>query len=157
MPALMGEQTMSELVVQARPIRSARIAWTASAIVLVAFTVTALVMKHFTAGASFNDSDQWGTFVIGVILAGLLIMPTRPRLYADANAVRLRAFLGGWRTVEWDLIVRVDFPSKLRFARIVLPGEEALAIYAVQRLDRERAVATMAQLRELFALTHPAA
>jgi hypothetical protein len=146
---------MIELVVQARPIRSARIAWVASAIVFIAFAVTAILMKRYNAGADFNDADQWGTFVIGVILAGLLIMPTRPRLHADAEAVRLRAFLGGWRTVPWDLIVRVDFPSKLRFARIVLPGEEALAIYAVQRLDKEAAVATMAQLRELFAMTHP--
>ena len=153
----MGEQTVSDLVVRARPIRSARVAWIASAVVFAAFTVTAFVMKHLNAGASFNDADQWGTFVVGVILAGLLVMPTRPRLYADAEAVRIRAFLGGWRTVPWELIVRVDFPSKLRFARIVLPGEEALAIYAVQRLDRERSVATMAQLRELFAVTHPAA
>jgi len=149
------EQTVSELIVTARPIRSARIAWVASALVFVAFTVTALVMKRYNAGASFNDADQGGTFVVGVILAGLLIMPTRPRLYADIEGVRLRAFLGGWRTVPWNLIVRVDFPSKLRFARIVLPGEEALAIYAVQRLDKEAAVATMAQLRELFAATHP--
>lgn len=148
---------MSELVVRAKPIRSARFAWAASAIVLVAFSTIAIVMKRYNAGASFNDADQWGTFVIGVILAGLLIMPTRPRLYADAEAVRLRAFLGGWRTVPWELIVRVDFPSKLRFARIVLPGEEALAIYAVQRLDKEAAVATMVQLRELWATTHPAA
>lgn len=146
---------MSDFVVIARPIRSARIAWIASAVVFIAFTVTALVMRHYNAGASFNAADQWGTFVIGVILAGLLLMPTRPRLHADAEALRLRAFLGGWRTVPWELVVRVDFPSKLRFARIVLPGEEALAIYAVQRLDAERAVETMAQLRELFAATHP--
>ena len=146
---------MSDLVVTARPIRSARIAWAASTLVLIAFTVTALVMKRYNAGASFNGADQGGTFVIGVVLAGLLIMPTRPRLYADVEGVRLRAFLGGWRTVPWDLIVRVDFPSKLRFARIVLPGEEALAIYAVQRLDKEAAVATMEQLRALFAVTHP--
>ena len=148
---------MSELVVRARPIVSSRIAWAASAVVLAAFTVTALVMKHFNAGADFNAADQAGTFVIGVILAGLLIMPTRPRLEADLAGVRMRAFLGGWRTVPWELIVRVDFPSKLRFARIVLPGEEALALYAVQRLDKDQAVATMAGLRELWARTHPAA
>ena len=82
---------MSELVVRAKPIRSARIAWVAAALVLATFTVIAIVMKRYNAGASFNDADQWGTFVIGVILSGLLIMPTRPRLYADAEAVRLRA------------------------------------------------------------------
>lgn len=148
---------MSEEVVTARPIRSSKIAWTASAVVLIAFVVTSLLMKRDNAGATFNDKDQVGTLVVGIILAGLLIMPTRPRLVADRDGLRLRAFLGGWRTVPWDLVVRVDFPSRLRFARIVLPGEEALAIYAVQRLDKEHAVATMAALRSLWSETHPQA
>jgi hypothetical protein len=138
-------------VVEARPIVMARIAWVSSAVVLVAFVVTALVMKHANAGADFDTKDQFGTVAVGIILAGLLIMPTRPRLSADAQGVRLRSFLGGWRVVPWDVIVRIDFPSNLRFARVVLPGDEALAIYAVQRLDKDRAVATMEQLRALFA------
>ena len=78
-------------------------------------------------------------------------MPTRPRLHADADGVRLRAFLGGWRTVPWDVVVAVDFPSKVRFARVVLPADETLAIYAVQRLDAEQAVDAMRRLRALFA------
>jgi hypothetical protein len=138
-------------VVEARPIVMARIAWVSSAVVLVAFVVTALVMKHANAGADFDTKDQFGTVAVGIILAGLLIMPTRPRLSADAQGVRLRSFLGGWRVVPWDVIVRIDFPSNLRFARVVLPGDEALAIYAVQRLDKDRAVAIMEQLRALFA------
>jgi hypothetical protein len=143
--------------VMARPVKSSRIAYGCSAFVLIVFFVVAFVMKSDNAGAYFGDKDQIGTAVIGVILAGLCLMPTRPRLVADADAVRLRSFLGGWRTVPWDLVVRVDFPSKLRFARLVLPGEEALAIYAVQRMDRERAVETMRGLRALFAETHPVA
>jgi hypothetical protein len=138
-------------VVEARPIVMARIAWASSAVVLIAFVVTALVMKHANAGADFDTKDQFGTVAVGIIVAGLLIMPTRPRLSADAQAVRLRSFLGGWRVIPWDVIVRIDFPSNLRFARVVLPGDEALAIYAVQRLDKDRAVATMEQLRALFA------
>jgi hypothetical protein len=67
----------------------------------------------------------------------------------------MRAFLGGWRVVPWDLVVRVEFPSNVRFARLVLPGEETLAIYAVQRMDHERAVSAMRGLRRLFAETHP--
>jgi hypothetical protein len=137
--------------VEARPVVMARIAWVSSAVVLVAFVVTALVMKHANAGADFDTKDQFGTVAVGIILAGLLIMPTRPRRSADAQAVRLRSFLGGRRVVPWDVIVRIDFPSNLRFARVVLPGDEALAIYAVQRLDKDRAVATMEQLRTLFA------
>ena len=38
----------------------------------------------------------------------------------------------------------------------LLPGEETLAIYAVQRLDREQSVEVMRRLRALFAATHPA-
>jgi hypothetical protein len=138
-------------VVEAAPVLTSRIAWASSAVVLIVFVVTALVMKRANAGAHFGDSDQIGTVVIGVILAGLLIMPTRPRLRADATAVRLRSYLGGWRVVPWELIVNVEFPSKVRFARLVLPGEETLAIYAVQRLDKERAVEAMRGLRALLA------
>ncbi len=143
--------------VTSRPVVMARIAWACSGVVLAAFTVTAFVMRHANAGATFTTKDQIGTFVVGVILAGLLIMPTRPRLYADADGVRLRSFLGGWRVIPWDLIVRVDFPARVRFARIVLPADEALAIYAVQRLDRARAVETMNQLRELWAASRAGA
>jgi len=145
------------LTLEARPHLMSRIAYSCSAAVLAVFVVTALLMKRDNAGAVFTDKDQIATVVIGVILAGLLLMPTRPRLRADTEAVRLRAFLGGWRVVPWDLIVRVEFPAKVRFARLVLPGEEALAIYAVQRLDKDRAVESMRQLRALWAATHPGA
>jgi Bacterial PH domain len=147
---------MSEIVT-ARPRLMSRIGYVCSAFVLLAFVGTALVMKHANAGASFGDKDQVGTVVIGIILAGLFIMPARPRLHADVDAVRLRAFLGGWRVVPWDVVVRVEFPSNVRFARLVLPGEETLAIYAVQRMDREHAVEAMRGLRRLFAETHSVA
>lgn len=146
---------MSAAEVRAQPIRSARIAWASSAFVLAVFVITALVMKRYNAGASFNDKDQVGTVLVGIVLAALLIMPTRPRLVADENSVRLRAFLGGWRVVPWDLVVAVRFPRKLRFAQLVLPGEETLAIYAIQRFDKQYAVHAMEQLRELYAVAHP--
>ena len=141
--------------VTAQPHVSARIAWASSAFVLVVFVIVALVMKRYNAGADFNDKDQVGTVVVGIVLAGLLIMPTRPRLVADEDSVRLRAFLGGWRVVPWNVIVDVRFPSKVRFAQLVLPAEETLAIYAIQRLDKQRAVEAMRQLRELFAEVRP--
>jgi len=138
-------------VVDARPMRMTRIGYWSAAVVFVVFLVTAIVMPHDNAGASFGPKDQAATAVIGVILAGLLFMLTRPRLHADAEGIRMRAFLGGWRAVPWDLVVAVEFPSTVRFARVVLPGEETLAIYAVQRWDGQYAVGVMRQLRVLFA------
>jgi hypothetical protein len=142
--------------VEVRPVVMSRIGWTCAVVVFVVFEIVAVIMPAANAGAVFTTQDQVATGIIGVILAGLFLMLTRPRLSADRQAVRLRSFLGGWRTVPWDLVQGVDFPRKVRFARLVLPAEETLAIYAIQRLDRERAVTAMQELRALFAATHPA-
>ena len=147
---------MSEELITARPVRLAWVGYAGAVVVFAVFLVTAVVMPHANAGAHFGVEDQIATALLGVILGGLCLMLTRPRLAADRESVRLRSFLGGWRTVPWDLVVAVEFPSKVRFARIVLPGEETLAIYAVQRLDKEQAVEVMRRLRALFAVTHPA-
>jgi len=153
---IVSEQKNVTEVVTARPQVMTRIGWGCAAFVFATFVVISLVMKHANAGASFGDKDQVATAVIGFILAGLFVMLTRPALVADPESVRLRSFLGGYRVVPWELIVRVEFPSSVRFARLVLPAEETLAIYAIQRLDREYAVEAMRGLRRLHAATRPA-
>jgi hypothetical protein len=147
---------MAATQVRARPHFTAKIAWAASGFVLAAFVVTALLMKRYNAGADFGDKDQVGTVVVGIVCALLLVMPTYPRLIADEKEIRIRSFLGNYRVIPWDVVVDVRFPSKVRFAQLVLPGEETLAIYAIQRWDKEQAVQAMNELRALFAATHPA-
>jgi hypothetical protein len=141
-------------VVTARPHRSARIADAAAVVVFLVFVVVALLMRRDNAGATFGHLDQAFTVVLGVLAAAGLHLITRPRLRADETVVRMRGFVGNWRTIPWDVVLAVEFPSSVRFARLRLPGEETLAIYAVQRLDRERSVAVMRSLRELHARTH---
>jgi len=143
----------------AQPVRSALVAKVLAVLILIVFTVTAFVMRKANAGAHLVASDQLATFIIGVVLAGVALLPTRPRLVADAAGVRCRAFLGAEKIIGWDMIVRVEFPKKLQFARLVLPGEETIALYAVQRLDYEQALRTMSALRELhsqYLASHPA-
>jgi hypothetical protein len=137
--------------VTARPVLMSRIGYASAAFVLCLFVVIALVMTHASAGAHFGIKDQYATVVIGIVLAGLLFMLTRPRMVADTESVRTRSFLGGWRTIPWEVIVRVEFPSSVRFARLVLPADETLALYAVQRMDKVEAVAVMRDLRALAA------
>ncbi len=144
-----------DLVVEARPVRTGLIANACAAVTLVVFVVTALLMRTESAGATFHLSDQIFTVVLGLVIAGGLHLPSRPRLRADAESIRFRGYVGDWRTVPWSAVRAVEFPSKVRFARIALGGDESLALYAVQRADRERAVATMRGLRALFAQTHP--
>ena len=147
---------MSDAVVTARPIRTGRIANASALFVFGVFVVVALVMRRDNAGATFGHKDQIFTVVVGAILAAGLHLPARPRLRADAEAIRLRSYVGNWRTVPWDAVVAVEFPSNVRFARLVLPADETLAIYAVQRMDREVAVEAMRGLRALFAAAHAA-
>ncbi len=140
--------------VRARPITTARIANISAAVALVVFVIVAIVMRTASAGATFELSDQLGTVVLGVIVAGGLHIPARPRMRADMHAVYLRSYLGAWRTVPWEAVVAVEFPASARFARLRLPAEEILAIYAVQRMDGPVAVEAMRGLRHLFAATH---
>jgi hypothetical protein len=142
-------------VVTARPIRTARYANAAALIAFAVFVVVALLMPRDNAGATFGWKDQAFTVVIGAIVAGGLRLPARPRLRADAQAVHTRSYVGNWRTIPWETVVAVEFPSNVRFARLALPADETLALYAVQRMDREQAVETMRGLRRLFAATHP--
>jgi Bacterial PH domain len=144
-------------VVEARPVRAGRIANITAGAVFVIFVVVAVVEPHASAGATFGWKDQLFTVVLGAIIAGGIHLPARPRLRADAEAVRMRGYLGNWRTIPWDVVVAVEFPTNVRFARLVLPGDDALALYAVQRFDREQAVETMRGLRRLYAAAHPSA
>ena len=137
--------------VYARPVKSARLAVIAAAVVLVVFVVCALLLPHTTGGVAVNAADQVGIGGTGLLVSLGILAFTRPRLRADAAGVDTRPFLGGYRHVDWDLVTAVEFPHKVRFARLVLPGDELVVLYAVQRGDGERSVEVMKGLRALFA------
>jgi hypothetical protein len=137
--------------ITARPVFTARLAWVAAVIVFAVFIVIAFVMPHDNAGATFGPKDQVGTGVLGLLIAAGFWLLTRPRLVADSDSIRLRSFAGSYRTIPWSYVLDVQFPSNARFGRLVLPGEEVMVLYAVQRLDKERSVAVMSELRELHA------
>jgi hypothetical protein len=138
-------------MVTAHPILATRIARIAAVAVVVVFIVVALVMKHDNAGVTFVGDDQIGTVVLGLLIASGFLLLTRPRLIADVDSVRARSFVGDYRTIPWNVVVAVEFPSTVRFARLVLPGEETLCLYAVQRLDKQHSVIVMRGLRSLLA------
>jgi hypothetical protein len=144
----------NELVVTSRPITTTKVAVATAAVVFVVFLIVAIVMPHANAGAHFSWKDQVATGILGVILAGFILVFTRPRLRADLDGVHIRNHWGPYKTIPWDVVVAVEFPKSRRFARLVLPADETIALYAVQRADRERSVAVMRDLRELLARTH---
>ena len=146
--------TRTPELVTARPVKAARLAVAAAVVVLVTFTIAALVLQRYNDGIGFTVADQFGIARTGVLSALGILALIRPRLRADANGVDCRGFFAGWRHIDWQLVTRVEFPPKARFARLVLPGDELITLYAVQRGDGERSVAVMEQLRALFAASH---
>jgi hypothetical protein len=137
------------LTVTARPVKSARIAVLVAAVVAVAFVIIAVLLPHTTDGVNFTAADQVGIGGTGLLVAVGILALTRPRLHADAGGLDVRAFFGSSRHVDWDLVTAVDFPPKARFGRLVLPGDELIVLYAVQRADAERSVLVMRELRAL--------
>ncbi len=144
-------------VVRSRPVRSAAWSGLAAVAILAAFTTTAVVLPHSTAGVPLFLLDQIAVFGIGVVLAGLALLPVRPRLEADAAGVRARGLLGGYKPVPWTLVRAVEFRPGWRWARLTLPGDEVVSLYAVQRWDGSRSVDTMRALRALHAAALDAA
>ena len=142
-------------VVLARPVRSGKIATVIGAAVFVIFLAIAISLPHATAGVRFTVADQLGMAGVGLMLTVGILSFTRPRLRADDAGIDTRGFFGGYRHVDWDLVQSVEFPPKVRFARLVLPGDELIPLYAVQRGDAELSVDVMDRLRAMHA-AHPA-
>lgn len=147
-------QTPTPQLVTARPVKATRVAVAVALLVLVVFGIAAVVLRRYNDGIGFTTADQFGIAGTGVLTALGILSLTRPRLRADAGGLDSRGFFGGYRHIDWDLVTRVEFPPKARFARLVLPGDELIALYAVQRGDGERSVAVMQKLRALFAASH---
>jgi PH (Pleckstrin Homology) domain-containing protein len=139
--------------IRVRPVRTARIAVVAAVLVAVVFVICAVLLPHTTDGVNFTPADQFGIAGTGLLIAVGILSMTRPRLHADLDGLDVRSFFGSYRHVDWDLVTAVEFPPKARFARLVLPGDELIALYAVQRADTERSVAVMRDLRALHAAT----
>lgn len=141
----------AEGVIRVRPVVAGRIAVVAAVVVFALFVAISLVMTRENAGVDFHLSDRVATAAIGVFAGTGLLLLGRPRLVADQEGLRSKAWAGDARFIPWDLVLDVQFPAGRRFARVTLPGEEYLSLYAVQRLDGDRAAVTMDRLRTLHA------
>ena len=135
----------------ARPQRLRIICAAAGAFVVLAFAVSAIALPSAHDGFHFLRADQISIFLVGVAVAGMFWLPTRPRVRADTGGVDVRGIVGGYKSVPWDLIQSVEFRPRWHWARLVLPADETISLYAVQRLDGPSSIAAMRALRALQA------
>jgi hypothetical protein len=137
-------------IVAARPVVTARWVLSIAGGIVAVFVVFAIMLPpSATMGVEVTLLDRLSMLGLGIAMAALVACPAWPRLRADATAVRARGFIGGYREVPWALVRAVEFPPTARGPRLVLDGDEAITLFAVQRADGAASVDTMNRLRAL--------
>jgi hypothetical protein len=133
-----------------RPRLTPYFAYVGAVVVLVAHIAIGFLLKIKSTGVVFQTADQIAFGVLGVILAGLILLLTRPRLRVGPDGLSVRNLLTD-KLILWSDVVDVSFPIGARWARVDLPDDEYVPVMAIQSVDKERAVDAMDTVRALVA------
>jgi hypothetical protein len=139
-------EATGSVVVRPRKVR--RVAIPAAVVLVVAFTVVAVLLRNTPTGVYFRISDQVAMAGLGVLLACGVLLLTRPRLKADMDGVEVRNIVTTQR-YSWPLVQTISFPDGAPWARLELPEDEYVPVMAIQATDGAHAVEAMRHLREL--------
>ncbi len=145
-----GVNEAQDTRVVVRPRKVSIAAWVGATAVLVLFVVVAVVLRNSDTGVRFRAADQVSLVVLGVLIAGGLLLLARPRVIADAEGIEVRNVLFN-RRFPWELVRRVAFPDGASWARLDLPDDEYIAVLAIQAVDGSRAVDAIRKVRALHA------
>jgi hypothetical protein len=140
--------------VELRPYRTPIFAYVAAFLIAAAHIVVGLLLKIRSSGVIFQTADQVAMAVLGLVIAGLVLLFARPRLRVGPAGLAVRNVLG-YRLVPWSDVVGVSFPAGRRWARIDLPDDEYIPVMAIQAVDKDRAVDAMDTVRSLLARYRP--
>jgi hypothetical protein len=140
--------------VEIRPRLTPYFAYGAALIIAAVGVVLGLLLKISSSGVIFQTADQVAISLLGVVIAGVVLLFARPRLRVGAAGVAVRN-LFGYRLIPWSDVVDVSFPRGARWARVDLPDDEYIPLMAIQAVDKDRAVAAMDRVRELLARYRP--
>ncbi|BBX61013.1 hypothetical protein MSAS_01870 [Mycobacterium saskatchewanense] len=140
--------------VQLRPHRMPPFVYAAAFVIAAAHIVVGALLKIRSSGVVFQTADQVAIAVLGLVIAGVVLLFARPRLRVGSAGLAVRNLLG-YRLIRWSEIVGVSFPAGSRWARIDLPDDEYIPVMAIQAVDRDRAVEAMDTVRSLMARYRP--
>jgi PH (Pleckstrin Homology) domain-containing protein len=140
--------------VELRPHRSPLFIYAAAFLIAAAHIVVGLLLKIKSSGVIFHTSDQVAIALLGLVIAGAVLLFARPRLRVGPSGLSVRNLLCD-RMVGWSEVVGLSFPPGSRWARIELPHDEYIPLMAIQAVDKERAVDAMDTVRSLLAKYRP--
>ena len=145
---------MSDWDIEVRPHLTPYFAYGAALLIVSVGVVLGLLLKIASTGVVFQTADQVAIALLGVVIAGAVLLFARPRLRVGASGVAVRN-LFGYKLIPWSDVVGVSFPRGARWARVDLPDDEYVPVMAIQAVDKERAVEAMERVRGLLARYRP--
>jgi hypothetical protein len=138
-------------VVRARPVRLRRVATVIAAVVVVVFAAVAVLLGGTRSeGVVFGVGDQIAMMVMGLLVAGGVLLLARPTVVADVHGLRVRN-IASTKDVPWEVVREVAFRDGSPWAVLELADDDQLAVLAVQASDGPRAVEAVRGLRALHA------
>jgi hypothetical protein len=122
-----------------------------AAVVVGLMLVVALTLPSSSTGVvRFGVVDQVAIAGLGLVMGAGILFLGRSRVDADARGLR-------WRNVvlqhelPWSAVRAVSFERKSPWAQLELRNGDAVALFAVQAVDKARAVEAVEGLRALLA------
>jgi hypothetical protein len=133
---------------EVRPHLAPYFAYGAAFLIAAAHITVGFLLKVGSSGVVFQTADQVAIALLGIIIAGLVLLFSRPRLRVGPAGVAVRNLLT-YKLIPWSMVVDVTFPQGARWARVDLPDDEYVPAMAIQAVDKERAVDAMDRVRAL--------
>lgn len=133
---------------EVRPRRVSRIAVVVAVVLFVVYAVAGVLLRRSSTGVTFQLADQIAMAVIGLVLAGAVLLLTRSRLRAGPSGVEVRNLFGD-KFVTWDLIRGLSFEDGKAWARLELPTDEYIPVLALRASDKEYAADAVERFRAL--------
>lgn len=123
----------------------------AAAVVVMGMLVVAITLPASSTGVvRFGRVDQVSIFGLGLVIGAGLLALGRSRVDADATGVRFRNIALDHQ-LPWSAVRAVAFERKSAWASLVLSNGDEVALFAIQAVDKERAVRAVEGLRALLA------
>jgi hypothetical protein len=133
-----------------RPRRLTLVCRIVAVVVVAVFAVIATALRTAPEGAiPFGVADQVAMTLLGVLVAGGVLLFTRFRVVADADGVAVRNALGE-TVLPWAVVVAVRLDEGAPWASLELQDDDTVALLAVQANDGERAIDAVVALRRLL-------
>ena len=151
----MNKTARSGVELVARPRKTTVFCWVGAVLVAAVCVVAATAMGGRTEGGGvFHSADAYTMVGLGVLAALGILTFARPRVWADAEKVRIRNL---FNTVElpWQVVVAVRFPRGASWAMLELADDDMVAVMAIQAVDKNRAVDAMDRVRDLVERYRP--